>query len=1125
MSRLRPLAALPVALLLMAPSAIRPETILDSFPLVIEAGVTVKSEMPETGERFLPDLPFNSDRGYGHVGGRAESLSGAAAFGGSPSWPLAWREGVEKYVVRVPRGEYLIEMSFLETEVAYRGLRVFDVFAEEKELFPRLDIVEKAGDFTWLTLTGVVSVYDGWLDLRFVSVTAERPPRLSRLRILKGKQPGAEPSPPEAPRLEASGGPGQNLLRWEGVKSEGVIGYGVFRSEAAEGPFEALTSEPVATTQFVDSSVLQGHPYFYRVRAYDAWGAQGPLSEPARAASRQAGDLGLKVYDLRIPEEELRRMAVRQDPRQNPRQNASQNARQEPRRDCGVEVPGELHYLNAVYYVNVGYDTSPACWQRKKSFHLALDEDRSHPFPQRRKSLFFSAEAGDPTLLRERVSAEAAASIGLGTPSVEPVILLVNGRFQGVYFDIEALDRRFRQRARLDRVGLLARKTRGDLLAPDGVDGASPWQPYGEQQGEEGNLMSLNDLVHELNRLEEGEMPRFFNERFYLDRTIDRMALSALRGEVDRTAALNYFLKDSRNGKWELLQDSHRSGDWGIDDFETRSRKLSPAAAARMLFGGSLELGGDDASSSSVLETRFLRGKDLRRRLLDRVESLLSSQLSQESFDSLVDKAFAQVREAGLQDLYRWPQERGAPSFLDGPARLKEGFRARSEALRQAMALERSKAPPPLLLNEVLALPQEGVPWLEVRNASSEPVHLGEYCLTGSFTAPARPFRPSSGTAPLPDLALAPGELFKLKLPETLAASGGFLGLFRAPASAGEKARFADGLFLGPQTKGVSYGRSSEGWAFFSSPTPGAMNGGRELKPPPYEFRQGLVLEKSGDITLWLKTKAEESTDGGRAAKVILKYREEGAQSFQTVDLLWDDKSFRFAMSLKADPARKRTEYYFVAVSADGLERNYPLPAPGLTYVLPVRPNVKINEVLPRPFKAPHQPTGESPHQPTEESPHQPTGGPASPGEFVELYNASDQPVDLEGYFLSDSSRNPTKWRIPAGNIIKPKGFAVFYADGRDRGNHAGFKLSNSGEFIGLFGRMEEGNLLIDSAAFRGMRTGESWGSSPDGSKNYRAWKDPTPGSRNIPKIPEEYLKKRENHGQPKEAEGDRQRP
>src|SRR5438093_4080944 len=147
MPRLSTRTALQASLfLLLARALARSETVLDGFPLVLEAGIAVK-EAPELAGTLLADLPFKNDQGYGYVGGRAERLTGAAASGGSPSWPLAWREGVEKYVFRVPRGEYLVEMSFLETDVACRGLRVFDVLAEERELFPRLDIVAKAGDF------------------------------------------------------------------------------------------------------------------------------------------------------------------------------------------------------------------------------------------------------------------------------------------------------------------------------------------------------------------------------------------------------------------------------------------------------------------------------------------------------------------------------------------------------------------------------------------------------------------------------------------------------------------------------------------------------------------------------------------------------------------------------------------------------------------------------------------------------------------------------------------------------------------------------------------------------------------------------------------------------------------
>jgi hypothetical protein len=152
-----------------------------------------------------------------------------------------------------------------------------------------------------------------------------------------------------------------------------------------------------------------------------------------------------------------------------------------------------------------------------------------------------------------------------------------------------------------------------------------------------------------------------------------------------------------------------------------------------------------------------------------------------------------------------------------------------------------------------------------------------------------------------------------------------------------------------------------------------------------------------------------------------------------------------------------------------------------------VLPQLKINEVLPRPLRRPD-----------------------SAAEFIEIYNASDAAVDLEGMYLSDSRTNPTKWRIPAGNVVAPGGFAVFYATNLGKGNHTNFRLNNSGEFLGLFGRIEEGNLPVDRVAFRALLPGESWGRRKDGAKGFRVWKDPTPGARNLPKIPEEYLENKE---------------
>jgi hypothetical protein len=356
----------------------------------------------------------------------------------------------------------------------------------------------------------------------------------------------------------------------------------------------------------------------------------------------------------------------------------------------------------------------------------------------------------------------------------------------------------------------------------------------------------------------------------------------------------------------------------------------------------------------------------------------------------------------------------------------------------------------------------------------------------------------------LPPVEVGPGEFLLVEVSSPLLdGAGGALILSRLPDPGGRTAYVEDWLLYGYQTGGVSYGRLSDDsgrWASLGVPSPGGPNEAADLPPPPLEYRTGLIQENTGAFTVWIRGGVLPEDSPRRPAKVLLKQRVAGSLEWESIPMAWDDDQLRYSTTLEPQQEPLRRAYHFVIGSQSGVERAVPLAAPEVTYFIPVLPEIRINEVLPRPRR----------------------DGSAA-GEFVELYNPSDTPVNLGGYFLSDTRRNPAKWRIPAGSVVPSGGFLVFYADGLNRGNHTSFKLSNSGEYLGLYGRMEEGNLLVDGIAFRGTRTGESWGALPDGSKNFRVWKDPTPGSRNRPKIPEEVLEKirsgSEASGEPAERE------
>ena len=123
--------------------------------------------------------------------------------------------------------------------------------------------------------------------------------------------------------------------------------------------------------------------------------------------------------------------------------------------------------------------------------------------------------------------------------------------------------------------------------------------------------------------------------------------------------------------------------------------------------------------------------------------------------------------------------------------------------------------------------------------------------------------------------------------------------------------------------------------------------------------------------------------------------------------------------------------------------------------------------------------------------------------DWFELYNSSDEPVDLTGYYLTDVLTNKTNYRIPPGYIVPPRGYLIVWAD-EERGQnsptnaqlHAEIKLAAAGESIGLFGA---DGTQIDAVTFGVQSDDISEGRYPDaGAKPYFKMPQPTPGGPNI---------------------------
>ncbi len=109
--------------------------------------------------------------------------------------------------------------------------------------------------------------------------------------------------------------------------------------------------------------------------------------------------------------------------------------------------------------------------------------------------------------------------------------------------------------------------------------------------------------------------------------------------------------------------------------------------------------------------------------------------------------------------------------------------------------------------------------------------------------------------------------------------------------------------------------------------------------------------------------------------------------------------------------------------------------------------------------------------------------------DWLEIYNASPDNIDISGYYLYDEGSSDSKSTFPNGTVVPANGFLTWDCD--DVQTY--FKLSSGGEQVFLENANEE---PIDSVNFPALNDGESYARIPDGG----AWsisQNPTPGQSN----------------------------
>lgn len=116
--------------------------------------------------------------------------------------------------------------------------------------------------------------------------------------------------------------------------------------------------------------------------------------------------------------------------------------------------------------------------------------------------------------------------------------------------------------------------------------------------------------------------------------------------------------------------------------------------------------------------------------------------------------------------------------------------------------------------------------------------------------------------------------------------------------------------------------------------------------------------------------------------------------------------------------------------------------------------------------------------------------------DWIELYNSSNNPINLNNYGLSDNEDDLNKWTFPDVEISS-QSFLLVYASGKDYNAnelHSNFSIKGSGENLFLTNTTGE---IIDSVEAVDILADQSYGRSIDGAGDWVFFSTPTPAITN----------------------------
>lgn len=311
---------------------------------------------------------------------------------------------------------------------------------------------------------------------------------------------------------------------------------------------------------------------------------------------------------------------------------------QELKRDVWIDdpVPAELFVQGKELDVRIAYRGSHIREFAKKSYNIRFYDP---PIYKLANEIHLNAEYKDPSLIRNKLSLDFFSEIGCLSPKAKHVFLQMNGKAQGVYLELESVDKQFLSTRNLPLGAIFyAVNGNGNFSLISGIDKKTKTslisgyeRKYGSKQSEQ----YLEELIVKINTLSRAEFKKEIVKILEVDKYLHWLAGVVLTQNYDGFVHNYALYRNGATGRFELIPWDY-DATWGRD------------VNGRLLDHDFVPING-----FNTLTARLLDVDSFRSRYQQILAKLLDSYFTPEYVNPKVDRLVNDLRPFIIRDPYK----------------------------------------------------------------------------------------------------------------------------------------------------------------------------------------------------------------------------------------------------------------------------------------------------------------------------------------------------------------------------------------------------------------------------------------------------------------------------------------